>query len=219
LWRRKSAVSTVANQFALISRSLATMPAAGTPWPGPCRKSVTDRVVGHAKPLNAARSGRQQTKETTMITIRRHTAATLLVAVASAAATMLGSTATAHAAGDQFVAIAVGGAANTQYPVDMRGGMAAGTNQQQAIWAAQDNCTSNGGTHCYYEIGATNGCAAAASNDAGEVQGATGDMLRIAQVLALHKLSNQTGAHIVLSGCATPQPVGVRTFAGVAHIG
>jgi hypothetical protein len=86
-----------------------------------------------------------------MITIRRHTAATLLVAVASAAATMLGSTATAHAAG--------------------------------------------------------------------EVQGATGDMLRIAQVLALHKLSNQTGAHIVLSGCATPQPVGVRTFAGVVHIG
>lgn len=154
-----------------------------------------------------------------MIKIRRHTAATLLVAVASTAAGILGSTATAHAAGDQFVAIAVGTAANTQYPVDMRGGMATGTDQQQAIWSAQGNCTNNGGTHCYYEIGATNGCAAAASNDAGEVQGATGDMIRIAQVSALHKLSNQTGAHIVLSGCATPQPTRLRSFSGNLNVG
>lgn len=154
-----------------------------------------------------------------MITIRKHTAATLLVAVASTAAGLLGSMATAHAAGDQFVAIAVGTAANTQYPVDTRGGMATGTDQQQTIWAAQGNCTNNGGTHCYYEIGATNGCAAAASNDAGEVQGATGDMLRIAQVSALHKLSNQTGAHIVLSGCATAQPTSIRSFLPGTHIG
>jgi hypothetical protein len=154
-----------------------------------------------------------------MTTIRNHSTATLLVAAASVAAGILGSTATAHAVGNQFIAIAVGGAVNTQYPVDTRGGMATGTDQQQTIWAAQGNCTSNGGAHCYYEIGATSGCVATAANDAGEVQGGTGDLLRIAQVSALHKLSNQTGAHIVLSGCATPQPVGVRSFAGSAYVG
>ena len=141
-----------------------------------------------------------------MITNRR-CIATLLVAAAATVASSLGSTAVAHAAGDQFIAIAVGGAANTQYPVDTRGGVATGTDQQQTIWAAQSNCSNNGGTHCYYEIGAANGCAAAAANDAGEVQGATGDMLRMAQTAALRKLSNQIGAHIVTSGCANPLPL------------
>jgi hypothetical protein len=150
---------------------------------------------------------------------RRHTAATLLVAAAATAAATLVPTATAHAAGDQFIAIAVGGAANTQYPVDTRGGVATGTDQQQTIWAAQGNCSNNGGTHCYYEIGATNGCAAAAANDAGEVQGGTGDMLRMAQVAALHKLSNQTGAHIVTSGCANPQPVRNRAPVSGVYVG
>ncbi len=151
-----------------------------------------------------------------MITNRK-SAAALLIALAATAASALGSTATAHAAGDQFIAIAVGGAANTQYPVDTRGGVATGADQQQTIFAAQTNCSNNGGTHCYYEIGVANACAAAASNDAGEVQGATGGMLRMAQVAALHKLSNQTGAHIVTSGCATPQPVLNRNFAGSAY--
>ena len=86
-----------------------------------------------------------------MITIHRcrtgRAAATLLVAVAATMASTLGSTAVAHASGATFVAVAVGGAANTQYPVDTRGGMATGTDQQQTIWAAQGNCSNNGGTH------------------------------------------------------------------------
>ncbi|MCU1698122.1 MAG: Uncharacterized protein JWR34_4185, partial [Mycobacterium sp.] len=54
-----------------------------------------------------------------------------------------------------------------------------------------------------------NGCAAAASNDYGEMTGASGVSLAVAQNSARNMLQNQQGAKVIVSGCSsslTPPP-------------
>jgi len=135
---------------------------------------------------------------------RRCAAAALLVAAGASVAGVLGATATANAAPDQYVAVAVG-RGNDQPPVVSIGGISVGTDEHQTGIAAQTNCVNNGGSGCVLEAISTNGCAAAAANDAGEIEAATDPSLQVARNSAMSKLQSQQGAHVVVSGCTTPQ--------------
>ncbi len=133
-------------------------------------------------------------------------AALPLAAIATVAG-MAVAPAPAHAA-DQYIAVALG-YINENPPVTMAGGSAINTSQEQAAQGALTNCVNNGGSHCVTEAIATNECAAAASNDYGEEVGATAATLSAAQSAAKSKLQNQTGAKVIVSGCAngsTPPP-------------
>src|SRR5829696_1485520 len=130
-------------------------------------------------------------------------AAVAILIAASAVAGLLGATPTANAA-DQFVIVAVG-LANDNPPVVSIGGMAVGTNEQQTGVNALSDCQNSGGSHCVLQASAKNACAAAAANDYGEFAGATDAALAAAEGAAKGKLTNQTGAHVVISGCTDPQ--------------
>ncbi|MGH3677315.1 MAG: DUF4189 domain-containing protein [Mycobacterium sp.] len=136
--------------------------------------------------------------------LRRHAVAALLVAVGTTVASVLGATPTASAL-DSTVAIAVGLAPNTQIPVQTIGGSAVDSNPEQARFRALSNCESNGGEHCTLHASEVNTCAAAASNDVGEIKAGTDPNRGAAEQKALSALPNQQGAHIVISECTAPQ--------------
>jgi hypothetical protein len=120
---------------------------------------------------------------------------------------MVGAPAPAHAA-DQYVGLAIG-FVNENPPVTMAGGSAISATQDQAGQGALTNCSNNGGDHCVTQVIAKNECGAAASNDYGEMAGASDPALGAAQGKALAKLQNQQGAKVIVSGCAsgsTPPP-------------
>jgi hypothetical protein len=121
---------------------------------------------------------------------------------------MLGMPAPAHAA-DQYIALAIGFVSENP-PVTMAGGSAISAGQDQAAQGALTNCVSNGGDHCVTQVIAKNECAAAASNDYGEMTGASDPSLAVAQSKAKALLQNQQGAKVIVSGCSnggtTPPP-------------
>ncbi len=129
----------------------------------------------------------------------RIAAAAILIAAGSTVAGLLGATPTANAA-DQYVVIAVG-LANDNPPVVSIGGMAIGTDENQAGINAQTDCVNRGGHQCVREASAKNGCAAAAATDYGQFAGASDPVLANAQSAALSQLQ---GGHIVQSGCTDP---------------
>jgi hypothetical protein len=133
---------------------------------------------------------------------RRQITAGAMIFAASVAG-VLSTTATAHAA-DAYVALSVG-LANDNPPVQTVGGMSIGPDADQARIASLSNCQNNGGNHCVFEVSATNGCAAAAANDAGEIEAASDASVQVAQNSAMSKLQSQQGAHIVVSGCSNGQ--------------
>ncbi|MET4430307.1 MULTISPECIES: DUF4189 domain-containing protein [unclassified Mycolicibacterium] len=136
----------------------------------------------------------------------RTTAATLLAAIAIVVG-MVGAPAPAHAA-DQYIGLALG-FINENPPVTMAGGSAISATQDQAGTGALTNCSNNGGGHCVTQVIAKNECAAAASNDFGEMTGASDPSLTAAQSKAKGMLQNQQGAKVIVSGCAsgaTPPP-------------
>lgn len=136
----------------------------------------------------------------------RTTAAILLAAIAIVAG-MVGAPAPAHAA-DQYIGLALG-FINENPPVTMAGGSAISATQDQAGTGALTNCSNNGGGHCVTQVIAKNECAAAASNDFGEMTGASDPSLSAAQGKAKGMLQNQQGAKVIVSGCAsgaTPPP-------------
>jgi Domain of unknown function (DUF4189) len=128
----------------------------------------------------------------------RAVAATLLASAASVAGMM--SAAPAQAA-DQYIALALGYVSENP-PVTMTGGSAIAGTQDAAAQGALTNCVNNGGSQCVTVVIATNECAAAASNDYGEEVGASAATLGVAQGAAKNKLQNQTGARVIVSGCA-----------------
>jgi hypothetical protein len=134
-------------------------------------------------------------------------AAVVLVAAAATVAGLAGATAPANAA-DAHIALSLG-FINENPPVTMAGGSAIAANKDEALTASLTNCVNNGGSHCVNQVVATNGCAAAASNDYGEMTGASGVSLAVAQNSARNMLQNQQGAKVIVSGCSsslTPPP-------------
>ena len=144
------------------------------------------------------------TSYTTPTRSRLISAGIMAVAAAANLTGALGAAATAHAAPDAYVALAVG-LVNDNPPVSAVGGMSIGPDANQARIAALSNCQNNGGNHCVFEASALNGCAAAAANDYGEIEGASDPSVGVARSSALSKLQNQQGAHIVVSGCSNGQ--------------
>jgi hypothetical protein len=136
----------------------------------------------------------------------RTLAAILLAAIASIVG-MFSAPAPAHAA-DQYIALAIG-FVNENPPVTMAGGSAIGSTQDQAGQGSLTNCSNNGADHCVTQVIAKNECAAAASNDYGEMTGASDPSLSVAQSKAKSLLQNQQGAKVIVSGCSngsTPPP-------------
>jgi hypothetical protein len=135
-------------------------------------------------------------------------AGAMLMTAGAGVICVLGSTAQATAASDAYVAVAIG-LVNDATPVTTVGGLAIAADQNQAYQGALSDCVGKGGHQCVVEAVIQNGCAAAASNDFGEMQGATDITLRRAEDNARGKLQNQQGARIVASGCsngAVPPP-------------
>jgi hypothetical protein len=139
---------------------------------------------------------------------RGRTSAAILLAGAATVAGLVGTTAPANAA-NQYIALALG-YVNENPPVTMAGGSAIATTQDAAAQGALTNCVNNGGSHCVTVVIGTNECAAAASNDFGEEVGAKGASVAAASSAAKAQLQNQTGAKVIVSGCAngstTPPP-------------
>lgn len=133
----------------------------------------------------------------------RITASIILTAAGLSATGVFTATGTANAA-DAYVAVSVG-LANDNPPVQTIGGMAIAPDESQAATGAQTNCSNNGGSHCTLEMTALNACAAAAANDYGEIQAAKDPSVQAAESAAMSKLSNQQGAHVVVSGCSNGQ--------------
>jgi hypothetical protein len=131
---------------------------------------------------------------------RRRAIAAILLAVVATVIGMVSTTSPAHAA-DQYIALALG-YVNENPPVTMVGGSAINSDQQQAAFGALSNCQSNGGGGCVTQVNAKNECAAAASNDFGEMTGASDPSLSAAQSKAKSLLQNQQGAKVIVSGCA-----------------
>ena len=136
----------------------------------------------------------------------RTIAATLLASAATVG--LIGTAAPAQAA-DQYLALALGYVSENP-PVTMAGGSAISATQESAGQQALTNCVGNGGSQCVTVVIATNECAAAASNNYGEEVGASALTRGAAETAALGKLQNQTGAKVIVSGCAngstTPPP-------------
>ena len=138
----------------------------------------------------------------------RMMAGVMLMTAGAGVTGVLGATAPANAANDAYVAVAIG-LVNDAPPVTTVGGLSINADQNQAYQGALSDCVSKGGHQCLVEAVMQNGCAAAASNDFGEMVGATEITLRRAQDNARGKLQNQQGARIVASGCsngAVPPP-------------
>ena len=138
----------------------------------------------------------------------RMMAGVMLMTARAGVTGVLGATAPANAANDAYVAVAIG-LVNDAPPVTTVGGLSINADQNQDYQGALSDCVSKGGHQCVVEAVMQNGCAAAASNDFGEMVGATEITLRRAQDNARGKLQNQQGARIVASGCsngAVPPP-------------
>lgn len=138
---------------------------------------------------------------------RGRTIAAVLLAAFASAVGMISAPAPAHAA-DQYIALALG-YVNENPPVTMAGGSAISSTRDGAGQGALTNCSGNGASHCVTQVIATNECAAAASNDYGEMTGASDPSLAVAQTKAKSLLQNQQGAKVIVSGCAngsTPPP-------------
>lgn len=131
----------------------------------------------------------------------------VMLAAAATVVGMITAAPPAHAA-DAYIALAIGYVSENP-PVTMAGGSAISGDQQQAAFGALSNCESNGGGGCVTQVIAKNECAAAASNDYGEMTGASAASLSAAQSAAKAKLQIQQGAKVIVSGCAngsTPPP-------------
>ena len=130
----------------------------------------------------------------------RMMAAAVLFAAAAIVAGLVGAIAPANAA-DQYIALSLG-YINENPPVTMAGGSAIAASQDQAATASLTNCVNNGGNHCVNQVIANNACAAAASNDYGEMTGASDASLSVAESKAKNMLQNQQGAKVIVSGCS-----------------
>jgi len=138
---------------------------------------------------------------------RGRTTAAILLAASATVVGMISAPAPAHAA-DQYIALALG-YVNENPPVTMAGGSAISSSRDQAGQGSLTNCSGNGASHCVAQVIARNECAAAASNDYGEMTGASDPSLAAAQSKAKSLLQNQQGAKVIVSGCAngsTPPP-------------
>jgi hypothetical protein len=131
----------------------------------------------------------------------RLSAAVMLVTAAASFSGLIGAVAPANAAPDAYVAVAVG-LVNDAPPVTTVGGISIGSDQNQVYQAALSDCVGKGGHQCVVEAVKQNGCAAAASNDFGEMVGGTDVTLRKARENAIAKLQNQQGMRVVASGCS-----------------
>lgn len=135
-------------------------------------------------------------------------AGVMLMTAGTGVTGVISATAPANAADDSYIAVAVG-LLNDAPPVASVGGLSINATQDQAAHGSLSDCVAKGGHQCVFEAVIQNGCAAAASNDYGEMVGATDSTLRGAEGAARAKLQNQQGAHIVASGCsngAVPPP-------------
>jgi len=133
---------------------------------------------------------------------RAQTLAGIMLLTASAGVTgLLGAAAPANAANDGFVAAAVG-LLNDAPPVNTVGGLGIAADQNQAYQAALTDCVNKGGHQCVVEAVKQGGCAAAASNDFGEMVGGTDITLRRAGDNARAKLQNKQGVRVVAAGCS-----------------
>lgn len=137
---------------------------------------------------------------------RRIMAGVMVLAAGASVAGLLGAAAPATAAptgaaANSYVAVAIGDV-NDAPPVTTVGGLSIAADQNQAYQGALTDCVNKGGHQCVVEAEQQSGCAAAASNDFGELVGGTDVTLRKAQDNARAKLQNQQGAHIVVSGCS-----------------
>ena len=128
-------------------------------------------------------------------------AAAVLFAAAAIVAGLVGAIAPANAV-DQYIALSLG-YINENPPVTMAGGSAIAASQDQAATASLTNCVNNGGNHCVNQVIANNACAAAASNDYGEMTGASDASLSVAESKAKNMLQNQQGAKVIVSGCSS----------------
>ena len=138
---------------------------------------------------------------------RGRTIAAVLLAAFAGVVGMVSTPPPAHAA-DAYIALAIG-FINENPPVTMAGGSAISATQDQAAIGALTNCQNNGGSHCVAQVIAKNECAAAASNDYGEMKGASDPSRAVAESKAKSMLENQQGAKVIVSGCAsgsTPPP-------------
>ena len=137
-------------------------------------------------------------------TSRRHQrimAAVMVAAAGTSVVGLLGAAGPATAAPDAYVAVAIG-LVNDAPPVTTVGGISIAASQDQAYQGALTDCVNKGGHQCVVEAEQQNGCAAAASNDFGEMVGGTDVALGTAQQNARGKLQNQQGAHVAVSGCS-----------------
>jgi hypothetical protein len=157
-------------------------------WPTPAAADAKDSIM-----TSKNASGRRP----------RMMASVVLVAATAIVASLLGPTPTANAA-DAYIALSIG-LLNDNPPVRTVGGSAIAPSDSEAGTASLTNCVNNGGGHCVNEVITKNACAAAASNDYGEMTGASDPSLQAAQNSAMSKLQNQQGAHIVVSGCSNGQ--------------
>jgi|SRR5829696_3203968 len=132
---------------------------------------------------------------------RGRTIAAIVLTAAATVVGMLSAPAPAHAA-DQYIALAIG-YVNENPPVTMAGGSAISPGQEQAGQGSLTNCQNNGASHCVTQVIAKNECAAAASNDYGEMTGASDPSLAVAQSKATSMLQNQQGAKVIVSGCSS----------------
>ena len=128
------------------------------------------------------------------------TLAAILLAATAIVVGMISAPAPAHAA-DQYIALAIG-FVNENPPVTMAGGSAINSDRQQAAFGSLSNCEANGGGGCVTQVIAMNECAAA-SNDYGEMTGATDPTRSAAEGKAKSMLQNQQGAKVIVSGCAS----------------
>jgi hypothetical protein len=133
---------------------------------------------------------------------RRVSIAGVMLVTAGATVTgLLGATGPASAANDGYVAVAIG-LINDAPPVTTVGGLGIAADQNQAYQAALSDCVSKGGHQCVVEAVKQSGCAAAASNDFGEMVGGTDITLRKAEENARGKLQNNQGVRVVAAGCS-----------------
>jgi hypothetical protein len=133
---------------------------------------------------------------------RRVSMAGVMLVTAGATVTgLLGAAAPASAANDGYVAVAIG-LVNDAPPVTTVGGLGIAADQNQAYQAALSDCVSKGGHQCVVEAVKQSGCAAAASNDFGEMVGGTDITLRRAGENARAKLQNKQGVREVAAGCS-----------------
>jgi hypothetical protein len=132
---------------------------------------------------------------------RSRTIAAVLLTGFATVVGMVSAPAPAHAA-DQYIALAIGYVSENP-PVTMAGGSAINSDQQQAAFGSLSNCETNGGGGCVTQVIAKNECAAAASNDYGEMTGASDPVLAAAETKAKAKLQNQQGAKVIVSGCSS----------------